>query len=53
MSTLGKTQEGEGAELTVPEALANGKRKGIMGLLNLRVTFRCYFLLRNVYTSMF
>ena len=45
MSTLGKSQEGEEEELTVPYALVNDKRKGNMGLLNLCVIFKSYLLL--------
>ena len=41
MYTLGKSQEGEEYELTVPEALVNHKRKGNIWLLNLCVMFKC------------
>ena len=53
MSTLGKSQEGEEEELTVPYALVNDKRKGNMGLLNLCVIFKSYLLLCHFHAFMF
>ena len=49
MASLGKIQEGEEQELTVPKAVLNDKREGKMRLLDLCVQFKCYFLLHECY----